>query len=250
MIVGKGLLAQAFEPYFGASADVLVFASGVSNSLETRDDEFAREHALLCRSLAGHAQRFVYFGSCGVATAEAELTAYMKHKKRMESLVLAKPGGLVLRLPQVVGRTENHHTLTNFLHDRVSSGEHFSVWSHAERNLIDIDDIAAIGAALAVEMTGESSAISIAAEKSLPMREIVRIFEHVLGKRANYSLMDKGATMDIDTTRNKQVSARLGIHLGDGYVEGVVRKYYAPSAPSRMNHPPSRTATDTTTTRT
>lgn len=250
MIVGKGLLAHAFEPYFGASADVLVFASGVSNSLETRDEEFAREHALLCQSLASHARRLVYFGSCGVTTAEAELTAYMKHKKRMESLVLAEPGGLVLRLPQVVGHTGNYHTLTNFLRDRISSGEHFSVWSHAERNLIDIDDIAAIGAALATEITREPTAISIAAERSLPMREIVKIFERVLGKPANYSLVDKGAAMDIDTTRIREVSTRLGIHLGDGYIERVVRKYYATSTTSRMNPLLSRPAIDTSTTRT
>ena len=249
MIIGSGLLAHAFEPYFGASTDVLVFASGVSNSLETRDEEFAREHALLCQSLADQVPRLVYFGSCGVATAEAGSTAYMKHKQRMESTVLAAPGGLVLRLPQVVGRTENHHTLTNFLRDRIASGEHFTVWSHAERNLIDIDDIAAIGAALALEMSEEPLAISIAAEKSLPMREIVNIFERVLGKRANYSLADKGAAMDIDTARIREVSTRLGINLGEGYVEDVVRKYYAPADASSMDQHLSRSTSDTPTTR-
>ena len=228
MIVGKGLLACAFAPYFGDNPDVIVFASGVSNSLETREGEFAREHALLAQLLANHAKRFVYFGSCGVATAEADLTSYMKHKKRMESLVLAARGGLVLRLPQVVGRTNNHHTLTNFLRDRILSGEHFTVWSHAERNLIDIDDISAIGANLATDMTDDSSVISIAAENSLPMGEIVRIFERVLDKRANYSLVDKGAAMHINTSNIRVVSSQLGIDLGNGYTERVIEKYYAP----------------------
>ena len=252
MIVGKGLLAHAFEPYFGASEEVLVFASGVSNSQEIRDEEFDREHVLLRQSLASHMrrQRFVYFSSCGVATAEAASTLYMKHKQRMESLVLATPGGLVMRLPQVVGPTENHHTLTNFLRDRITSGAHFTVWSHAERNLIDIDDIAAIGAVFAADRSNEPSAISIAAQKSLPMREIVKIFERVLGKRANYSLVDKGAAMDIDTTRIKAVSDRLGIHLGEGYVEHVVGKYYASSKLISAAHLPSRSVTDTSTTRT
>ena len=228
MIVGKGLLACAFAPYFGANPDVVVFASGVSNSLETREEEFAREHTLLAKLLANHAKRFVYFGSCGVATAEADLTAYMKHKTRMESLVLEARGGLVLRLPQVVGRTNNHHTLTNFLRDRILSGEHFTVWSHAERNLIDIDDVSAIGAVLATDMTNDSSVIAIAAENCLPMREVVRIFERVLGKRANYSLVNKGATMHINTSSISKVSSQLGIDLGNGYTERVIDKYYAP----------------------
>jgi nucleoside-diphosphate-sugar epimerase len=217
VIVGNGLLANAFAPYFG-----------VSNSQETRQEAFEREHELLRRLLANDTTRLVYFGSCGVATAESDLTAYMRHKKRMESIVLTSRLGLVLRLPQVVGRTSNRHTLTNFLHDSITAGKHFTVWRHAERNLIDVDDIARIGAALAVEMTGSTRAISIAAEKSLPMVDIVNIFEHVLGKKANYSVVDKGASMSIDTSTIREISARLGISLGDGYVENVISKYYSP----------------------
>lgn len=245
MIVGKGLLAQAFAPYFGDNPEIVVFASGVSNSLETREEEFAREHALLCQLLAKHAKRFVYFGSCGVATAEADLTAYMKHKKQMESLVLATRGGLVLRLPQVVGRTDNHHTLTNFLRDRILSGEHFTVWAHAERNLIDIDDIAAIGATLAADTDAGSAVVPIAADSSVPMREIVKTFERVLDKRANYSLLDKGAAMHIDTSRIREVTSRLGIDLGDGYAERVLRKYYAPVKAISADSNSSLFSTDT-----
>lgn len=249
MIVGRGLLAHAFEPYLGGDPDIAVFASGVSNSMEIRNEEFAREEALLTRSLARCGRRLVYFGSCGVATAEADLTAYMKHKKRMESLVLSVPGGLVLRLPQVVGHTSNNHTLTNFLRDQISAGKQFTVWSHAERNLMDIDDIAAIGAALALEMTEEPSVVSIAAEKSLPMLQIVKMFERVLGKHANYSLVGKGAPMHIDTTRIRAVSTRLGIYLGDGYVENVIRKYYSPTDAANPGHNASRSAADASATR-
>lgn len=223
----------------------MVFASGVSNSLEIREEEFAREHALLCRLLTNDALRFVYFSSCGVTTAETELSAYMKHKKKMESLVLAKRGGLVLRLPQVVGRTDNHHTLTNFLRDRILSGKHFTVWAHAERNLIDIDDIAAIGATLAADVDAGSSVIPIAADSSLPMREIVKIFERILDKRANYSLLDKGAAMDIDTSRIREVSSRLGIDLDGGYAERVIRKYYAPLKAINADVSSSLISTDT-----
>lgn len=228
MIVGKGLLARAFEPCFGEAPDVIVFASGVSNSLETRPGEFAREAALLRRSLDSEAKRFIYFSSCGVvATAESELTPYMRHKRSMESLVLSAAHGLVFRLPQVVGRTENHHTLTNFLRDHIVSGEHFTVWAHAERNLIDIDDIVRIGARLAEELPTEATIVSIAAARSLPMPEIVGIFERVLGNTANCSYVKKGAPMVIDTAVAESLSARLGIDLGDGYIERVITKYYA-----------------------
>lgn len=227
MIIGKGLLARAFEPCFGEAPDIVVFASGVSNSLETCPDEFAREAALLRQRLDNEARRFIYFSSCGVTAIEPELTPYMRHKRSMESLVLSASHGLVLRLPQVVGRTENHHTLTNFLRDHIVSGEHFTVWAHAERNLIDIDDIVKIGVRLTEELPTEATVVSIAATRSLLMPEIVGIFERVLGSTANCSYIEKGTPMIIDTTVAESLSARLGIDLGDGYIERVIAKYYA-----------------------
>ncbi|MHB1271812.1 MAG: NAD-dependent epimerase/dehydratase family protein [Rhodanobacter sp.] len=227
MIAGKGLLARAFEPHFGADASVVVFASGVSNSLETRSSEFSREDSLLRELLATRPRRFVYFGSCGVTAAQAELTPYMQHKKRMESIALSFAGSLVIRLPQVVGPTDNPHTLTNFIRDRIVSGEQFMVWANAERNLIDICDVVGI-ASILIRETGQGPRVTpIAAKKSLLMPQIVGIFERVLGKPACCSTIEAGSRMDIDTTTATAVGSRLGIDLGDGYIERVIRKYYA-----------------------
>lgn len=231
MIVGGGLLARAFEPHFGRDSEVVVFASGVSNSLETRASEFAREKRLLCQLLEGEPRRIVYFGSCGVMSDEAELTPYMKHKQAMQSLVLSAAGGLVFLLPQVVGRTQNHHTLTNFLRDHIVSGEHFTVWAHAERNLIDIDDIVSIGVRLAMTRPIQSNAISIAATRSLLMPEIVKIFERVLGKPANCTYVERGTPLLIDTDLVEKVSAIMGLELGPGYIARVIQKYYAVDRP-------------------
>ena len=228
MIVGRGLLARAFEAHFGGTTDVVVFASGVSNSLETRPSEFAREAALLRQWLDRDARRFIYFSSCGVTADELEHTLYMRHKRSMEALALAASGGLVLRLPQVVGKTDNSHTLTNFLRDRILAGEHFTVWEHAERNLVDVNDVAAIGAALVgAPFADKSSPISIAAETSVPMPAIVSMFERALERRANCTMVNKGAPLPVDARTAVEVGARMGINLGAGYIENVIRKYYA-----------------------
>lgn len=228
MIVGGGMLARAFAPRLGSRPDILVFASGVSNSLEISTASFEREQRLLAEHLSDKGRRVVYFSSCGVIDDDARLTPYMKHKKRMESLVLVSPGGMVFRLPQVVGPTENAHTLTNFLRDRILSGEHFSVWAKAQRNLIDIDDIVDIGTSIIDESLAGSRVFSIAATQSLDMLDIVKIFELTLGKAAHYSIEDKGLPMTIDTGKAEEVAARLRIKLGNGYIENVIKKYYTP----------------------
>lgn len=227
MIVGRGLLARAFAPRYEHQPGVVVFASGVSNSAETGEGAFRRERELLERSLDA-APRLVYFSSCGVVAGEEPATPYMRHKARMESLVLARRGGMVLRLPQVVGRTDNPHTLTNFLHRHITGGIPFETWARAERNLIDIDDVAAIGSAMidAGAHGGDGEAQSIAARDSTPMPELVAIFERVLGRKADCTYLPRGASLRIDSTGAQRLAQTLGLDLGCGYAERIIGKYY------------------------
>lgn len=225
MIVGRGLLATAFASFEHDPA-MTIFASGVSNSQEARESEYARERALLEDTLQRDS-RLVYFSSCGVVEDATSLTRYMRHKLAMEALVGARPGNLVLRLPQVVGRTDNPHTLTNFLRDRIVSGQAFAIWGRAERNLVDIDDIVSIATSLLVDAAADTPALAaIGAERSLPMPELVSIFERVLGARANCVVEPEGSPMQVVPRLPARLTRALGIDLGEGYAERVLRKYY------------------------
>lgn len=226
MIVGRGLLARAFAPRFEHEPGIVVFASGVSNSAETDSTAFDREQSLLEQALATATRRFVYFSSCGVAAGGEPATPYMRHKGRMEALVLAQACGLVFRLPQVVGRTGNRHTLTNFLNHHITDGLPFEVWSHAERNLIDVDDIVAIGSALIDAGEAGGRVQSIAARDSTPMPELVAIFERVLGRKASCTYRPRGAPLRIESAEAQRLAGVLGLDLGSGYAERIIGKYY------------------------
>lgn len=231
MIIGNGMLARAFEIYRD-EPDITIFASGVSNSQETRPEVFQKERGLLLSNLATfRGKHFVYFGSCGVANDPEMLSAYLRHKLEMEKLVISHTDGIVFRLPQVVGPTGNPNTLTNFLRDRILLGERFQLWTEAERNLIDIDDITRIVAGfLDDKSTLSGKAYDIAAQKSLRSIEIVRILERVLGVNAQYDAIRKGDPLDIDSSDALRIARTCGVDLGDGYAERIIRKYYAPSS--------------------
>lgn len=226
MIVGNGLLAKVFSHMYADRSDVTIFAAGVSNSAETRPAAFERERRLLLERLAGPCSRFVYFGSCAVGNPQETRTPYLAHKAEMESTVLRSGKGVVLRLPQVVGRSDNTHTLTNFLYGHIVSGEHFTVWSRAERNLIDIEDIVTIASVVIDKHWGDHDVVPIAALKSTIMPRIVSTFEEVLGIKANFSMVDKGVPFPIDTSITESIGHRMHIDLGDGYLERILRKYY------------------------
>lgn len=226
MIVGNGMVARAFAPRYATDPDTLIFASGVSNSNETEVHAFARERALLREHLQGGYRRVVYFGSCNVVNMQ-ERSPYFQHKRSMEALVAATGRGTVLRLPQVVGHTHNPNTLTNFLRDCILQERQLTVWTSAERNLIDIEDVATI--ATRILDTGTPPAVvAIATPWSLPMPHIVALFEQVLRRRAKRVLVDRGEGMSIDSTLSEQVARDIGIDFGPDYPLRVIQKYYAP----------------------
>lgn len=221
MIIGRGLLARSFAADFAHDPDVVVFASGVSNSQEADPTAFERERQMLDEALAT-GRRLVYFGSCGVVAADEEMSPYMRHKRAMEARVLARGDNLVLRLPQVVARTDNPHTLVNFLVARILRDEPFSVWSGAERNLVDIDDVVAIGRHWI--RAGGTGAWAIASATSLPMPQIVRILEQALDRPARYTIVDRASHLPIDRPL-LHVAEALGIDMGPDYAERVLHKY-------------------------
>jgi len=79
MIVGNGDIAKVLLD----REDYIYFASGVSNSRETRESEYQREKNLLLRQPKD--KRLVYFGT--LACFYNSTTRYAQHKREMETLV-------------------------------------------------------------------------------------------------------------------------------------------------------------------
>ncbi|MGH8037796.1 MAG: NAD-dependent epimerase/dehydratase family protein [Stenotrophomonas sp.] len=222
MIIGSGLIARAFGQ-FADDQDTVIFASGVSNSREQDPDAFARERDLLLKQLDG-GLHLVYFGSCNVVNPGQD-SPYFEHKRAMEHLVSTSGSGTVFRLPQVVGRTRNPNTLTNYLRDCIVDGRSLTLWTRAQRNLIDIDDVALIATHL-LSQARKPSVLSIATPWSLAMPHLVSLFEQVLGRRAQVELIDRGEEMHIDSAVAEGVAADIGLDFGPDYPLRVIQKYY------------------------
>jgi len=228
MIVGTGLIARAFSPLYADDEATIVFASGVSNSAETSDAAFARERDLVLHHIARKPERLVYFGSCNVANPNQK-SAYFEHKRSMERLVGDAAFGLVIRLPQVVGATNNPNTLTNHLAHQIMTGQMVKLWTRARRNLIDIDDVVAITHHILANASAFPRRVSVASPWTLSMREILEIFESVLGRRAEAIEIDRGDDMHIDASLSEQIATDIGLDFGKDYPYRVVEKYYGGS---------------------
>lgn len=141
MIIGNGMIARAF----GASkydVDAIIFASGVSNSNETSVAEFNRERNLLERCVEeARGRRVVYFSSCALINKEMNNIPYYMHKYEMENYVRNTSKHVIVRLPQIIGRTDNPHTILTYFKNKLESNEEVIIHANAYRYFISIDDL-------------------------------------------------------------------------------------------------------------
>jgi len=228
VVVGSGLIARAFAPYRAALGDACVYAAGVSNSACTDAREFERERERMLAALdeTKPATLFVYFSTCSIADPAAQGSGYVRHKLAMERLVARRARQVVFRLPQLAGHTPNPHTLLNYLHARIVRSERFTVWRDAQRNIIDVDDVARIAADLIANEDVAGETINIACTRNCTIFEIVQCLQDVLGHRALFDIIESGAGYPIVTERIRAALERCAITFPADYLQRTLSKYY------------------------
>ena len=226
IVVGNGLLGSHFRKV-DARSDHVIFASGVSNSGSTSDDDFNREATLL-RFWLKNSYTLIYFSTCSIDDSFLSTTPYVTHKLAMEQLVLGSKSGVVIRVPQVVGNSGNKNTLINFLVDKIYHNEPFVLQVGAVRNLIDIDDLVSLTMflikeeyppgrySLAMPIEYEVSRIVSCIEKNLQVQSL-----HTLKTGSPYSYPK---SLFVEQAINYGV-----IRCGEDYLETIIAKYFSNS---------------------
>lgn len=118
MIIGHGDIAGVLVD----QPNRLYFASGVSNSRETREAEYRREVDLLLAQ--DKSMHVVYFGSLSIFYADGR---YALHKQHMEDLVrMHFPHYTIVRIGNISWGT-NPHTIINFFRKQRARGEELDI---------------------------------------------------------------------------------------------------------------------------
>lgn len=212
MIIGNGMISNIFYPYEAVN-DVIIFASGVSNSNEQDKTKFLKEKELLLECLKKYKiKKFIYFSSCSINDAQLQNTPYRLHKKELETIIQNySQNYLLLRLPNIIGSRRNENTLVDFFINKIKKNESFSVWKNATRNIVDIDDLYKIVSYIIDNHLFKNSVINIAYERNINMISLINALEIVLGKKAKYYTEDKGTDMEIDIEMIKPIMNKLNI---------------------------------------
>ncbi|MBI2009522.1 NAD(P)-dependent oxidoreductase [Candidatus Saccharibacteria bacterium] len=130
MIIGNGDIASVLPD----NKKRLFFASGVSNSRETRESEYAREKKLLLKQ--NRKAHVVYFSTLAVLYGN---NRYVQHKREMEELIKQEfPRYTIMRLGNITWGI-NPHTIINFFRLQLAKGKPLKI-QDAYRYIIDKDE--------------------------------------------------------------------------------------------------------------
>lgn len=222
MIIGNGLIANAFRD--ADREDVVFFASGVSNSLETKAENFLREENLVKETIQKFTDKlFVYFSTCSIYDSSKNESPYVNHKLNMEHLIATNcPHYIIARVSNAVGNGGNPNLLMNYIHRSIQNGDKITIHKNAKRNLIDVEDLKNILIHI-IEKEERNKIYNLAYLDNFSITDIVSTFERVLGKEAIKETLDMGESYSIDLHGLEDYFAE---ESPENYLKNLILKYY------------------------
>lgn len=224
MIVGDGLIARAMKKY-DSNDEIIIFASGVSNSSEISPKEFEREKILLSEYI-GQKERLVYFSTCSIFDKSLSQSKYVLHKINMEKFITHHfENYIIFRLPTIVADSSNPNTLINFLLDKIKNGQVIRVYKKACRYLLDINVMSYLLPFIIDNDIYNKQIINIAFDKPIKIIEIIKTFETTLNIKANIKLIDKGHCFSIDNEIFKNFIHKIDYKLSASYNYDCIKRF-------------------------
>ena len=239
-IIGRGLIASSLRRYESLHPDTIAFATGVSDSSCVVATEYDRETSMLLDVLDEASRddlRVVYFSGGGAiygwgpepvgeAGALRPTTAYGRHQIAAEAIVASTPGRhVIVRVPNVIGPTGHQHQLIPALVRQVVDGR-VTVFRGAARDLIDVDDMAAVLMEL-LDCVKEPVTVNLATGWSIPVEEIVAELCSVLELDPIVSRVATGTVQAFATKRLAALIGRVPFEDRNAYRRTLAR--HAPS---------------------
>ena len=230
---GSGFIAKNLKRIkLSKLKKVVIYAAGVSNSKSKDKKEFLKERKKIQTFLSNHNTEhlFIYISTTSVLDNYLKKDMYTRNKIIIENLIKKSLNNfLILRLSQIVGKSNNPHTLTNFIYRKILSEQRFKVWSNVKRNLIDIDDLIKIVKQIISAKLKPGNVINILNPNSIYVEEIVNIMGDIVKKNPKYILLEykpkKKGNLKIQSSSKFNLNIKK-YFKDKNYFKNILKKYY------------------------
>lgn len=234
-IIGTGFIAGHFERMGNQFPDTVLIAAGVADSACSNDREFHRERQLLQQTIEQNRHcRIIYFSSGGRVYGDwpgwrdertpcRPKTPYGRHKLACENLIRESDcRHLIVRLPNLVGPTQNPCQLIPSLVRQVKSG-HVRILEGATRDLLGIDRLLSIIEEL-IPAAPDRASVVVASGISTQVEVIVEHLRTILNTSPKLSMVT-GGTIERFRTKRLRELAPGSTEFNEDYQEHLLRKY-------------------------
>jgi nucleoside-diphosphate-sugar epimerase len=224
MIIGTGLIASAFSKSEKKYDNLIIFASGVSDSKQTDVNEYRREESLILNTInENKGLKFIYFSSM---LAGIKNNQYYNHKVNIEKLITDNAKKyLIFRAPQIIGHTGNKNNIINAFKNSILNENTVNVFSNAKRAIIDVDDLVNI-VNYCVDKT-TCSIINISNIEKISVFELVTKISNVMKTYPTIHLVNEDINNNWDVENSEIINEAiqfLNINA-QGYTDKIIRKY-------------------------
>jgi dTDP-4-dehydrorhamnose reductase len=222
VVIGNGLIARSLTSYANSN-DVIIFASGVSNSAEINLENFLREENLILEQIT-HDATFVYFSTCSIFDSSLSTSAYVRHKLKMENLIERNfKKYIIIRLPTLVGNTGNPNTFFNSFVNMLQSSSPIHVYEKANRYLLDAADLPMIVNLLIQQKT--NLIINVVFDNKASVSNIVNYLHRKLASKSQIIYEDKGNDFSVDNSKFKELISLNPTEMSMFSFENILDRY-------------------------
>ncbi len=221
-IVGSGFLASKFKKYkkIIKKNNVIIYAAGISNSLETNKVNLKREINKIRNFLKKNKKKLIYISTYSINDNSRKNKPYVKNKIKIENLIKKQSREyLIIRLPEIIGKNKNSNTLTNFFFKNISSKKSFVLYKNVKRNILDVDDALRNCMKIIYINKKKNKIVNLLNKNFYTPLNVVNIFEKFLHIKANFKIKSINQNF-------VYLKSNCYINSDKKYLPRIIKKYY------------------------
>jgi nucleoside-diphosphate-sugar epimerase len=226
-IVGSGFIAKNFKKIEKKliKSKTILYAAGVSDSKINEKKKLTKEFSRIKFYLKNfdNEKKLIYISTFSIFDPLRNKSPYIKNKIKIEKFLKNKNiNYLIIRFPEIIGKSKNKKTLINYIHNKIKKGKKFELWKNSLRNIVDIDDAVKISEKIIMTNSFKKTAINLISKYFYSVESIVKILEIRLKKKAKYKYLFF-KKIKLSKYKPYYVKNNLKKNL---YLKKIIKKYY------------------------
>ena len=230
-IIGKGFIAKNLLKIKKEiiKSEFIFYAAGISNSKINSKYELNKEiYRFKKFATKNRKNKIIYISTADITNNLKNNSKYVKNKIKIERIIKKQfKNYIILRLPQIIGKSKNHNTLINFFYNKIKNKKRIKLYSNVKRNILDITDVLKMIKIIISNKNIKNKIIVLSNKYSIKPIQIIRIFEKKLNTKANFNYI-KSSTQQwkLDFKKNFKFFNKANIIFTKNYLFNSIKKYY------------------------